>query len=479
MSEGLTLAGRYRLVTKLGQGGMGSVWRAEHLTLGIPVAVKLIDPTIAQSEEALARFRREAQAAAELRSAHVVQIIDYGVENNTPYIAMELLEGESLADRLERVGRLSPGDTATILAQVARALTRAHQQNIIHRDLKPENIYIVGEGEDEVVKVLDFGIAKKLGLGSTSSGVKTHTGAMLGTPYYMSPEQAKGHSSVDHRTDIWSLGIIAYECITGARPFDRETLASLLIAICTEPLPVPSQVASVPVGFDAWFSRVACRDLTERFQTASEAILSLREVCGVSGNTQPLEITASSAITTANQLPEVLGLSSTGEPSAVTIVGANKKRGLRRISLAAGAVAVLAVVGILVGRALSHRDSQNTNASASLNLASSVAAAPSIPPPIALGAASATVSRVEGNAAPSAQVAVLTEASESAAKDPVGKGTQPPADPTNVSKGSTRSDSSKGSVAAAVAGSAGNGKHSAGKGTPRPPPRDYDKSVGF
>jgi eukaryotic-like serine/threonine-protein kinase len=479
MSEGLTLAGRYRLVTKLGQGGMGSVWRAEHLTLGIPVAVKLIDPSIAQSEEALARFRREAQAAAELRSAHVVQIIDYGVENNTPYIAMELLEGESLADRLERVGRLSPAETVALLSQVARALTRAHQQHIIHRDLKPENIYVVREGEDDVVKVLDFGIAKKLGLSSTSSGVKTHTGAMLGTPYYMSPEQAKGHSGVDGRTDIWSLGIIAYECVTGVRPFDRDTLASLLIAICTEPLPVPSQVAPVPVGFDAWFARVACRDLAERFQTANEAILSLREVCGVSGNTQPLEITASSAITTANQLPEVLGLSSTGDPSAVTIGGAKKKRGLRRISLAAGAVAVLAVVGILVGRALSHRDSQNTNASASPNLSSSVAATPSMPPPLALGAASATASKVEGKAAPSVQVAALTQAPENAAKDPAGKGAQPLADRTNVSKGSTRSESSKGSGAAAVAGSGGNGKNSAGKGTTQPPRRDYDKSVGF
>ena len=475
MSEGLTLAGRYRLETKLGQGGMGSVWRAEHLTLGIPVAVKLIDPSIAQSEEALARFRREAQAAAELRSAHVVHIIDYGVENNTPYIAMELLEGESLAQRLERLGRLSPNDTVAVLAQVARALTRAHQQNIIHRDLKPENIFIVVEGDDEVVKVLDFGIAKKLGLSSTSSGVKTHTGAMLGTPYYMSPEQAKGHAGVDHRTDVWSLGIIAYECITGARPFERETLASLLIAICTEPLPVPSQVAAVPIGFDAWFARVASRDLKERFQTANEAISKLREVCGVSGVTQSLEITASPGNTPGHGL-ELVELGSTGDPSAVTING-GKNRGLRRIALIAGALLGLAVSGVLVGRMLINRDRHNTNASASLNLSQSVGAMPSILPPIAANSAARPASPKDENNAllvpePSSEAQV-------AGNGQSGKNSKLAANHTNTAKGTKRSDTPKSNSAPPVAASAANAKSVTGKGTPQPVRRDYDKSVGF
>ena len=362
MAEGLTLAGRYRLISKLGQGGMGSVWRAEHLTLGIPVAVKLIDASIAQSEEALARFRREAQAAAELRSAHVVHIIDYGVENETPYIAMELLEGESLSQRLERVGRLTPADTANILSQVTLALTRAHQQNIIHRELKPDNIFIVLEGEDEVVKVLDFGIAKKLGLGSTSSGVKTHTGAMLGTPYYMSPEQARGQAGVDHRTDIWSLGIIAYECLTGVRPFESETLASLLIAICTESLPIPSQVAAVPRGFDDWFARVASRDLSLRFQSASEAASQLRQVCGIAANAQSLEITASRATIPEPGLDQP-ALGQTGNPSAITIA-VTKRKGLRGATLLAAVVVVLAAAGIFARHALFRRADLSTNASA-------------------------------------------------------------------------------------------------------------------
>jgi serine/threonine protein kinase len=467
MSEGLTLAGRYRLVSKLGQGGMGSVWRAEHLTLGIPVAVKLIDSAIAQSEEALTRFRREAQAAAELRSAHVVHILDYGVDNDTPYIAMELLEGESLADRLERVGRLSPLETATILSQVARALTRAHQQSIIHRDLKPENVFIIQEGEDEVVKVLDFGIAKKLGLGSTSSGVKTHTGAMLGTPYYMSPEQAKGHAGVDHRTDIWSLGIIAYECLTGARPFDRETLASLLIAICTEPLPVPSDIAPVPANFDAWFARAASRDLNIRFQSVNEAIVKLREICGVTGSTQSFEITAAPAVTPERGLAKT-EFAKTGDPSAVTIGGA-KRKGWRGLTLIAGGVLVLAAAGLLASSFLSHHDSQATNASASLAQASSAAMTPSAP-----AASVQAPAKVETATTPSAPVPAVPEPAAASASNQALKAA---ANRAETPKGTKRADASKGT--AHVAASAANAKSLTGKGTPQPVRRDYDKSVGF
>jgi eukaryotic-like serine/threonine-protein kinase len=280
------LAGRYRLISKLGEGGMGSVWRAEHLTLRTQVAIKLIDASIAESSEAVGRFQREAQAAAELRSTHIVQILDYGIDDGTPFIAMELLQGESLSSRLERLGKLSPMSTADVLAQVADALCMAHDIGIVHRDLKPDNIFIVRERNNEVVKVLDFGIAKKVGALSAGSGVKTNTGAMLGTPYYMSPEQALGRTSIDNRTDIWSLGVIAHECLTGQRPFERETLGALLGAICYEPVPTPSQNASVPPGFDEWFARTAARDPDARYSSAEEAALALRTICGLA-NEQP------------------------------------------------------------------------------------------------------------------------------------------------------------------------------------------------
>ena len=272
------LAGKYRLVRKLGQGGMGSVWYADHLALNSPVAIKVVDPEIASHPDALARFMREAQAAASLRSPHVVQIFDYGVDDGVPYIAMELLEGESLAARLERATRLSPEETSSIMMQVGRAVSRAHEANIIHRDLKPDNIFLVRNDEDQVAKVLDFGIAK------TSTGLEvssvTRTGAVLGTPFYMSPEQATGDKSLDHRTDIWAMGVIAYECLLGRRPFAGDTMATIFVGICAAPLPIPSSAGAVPPGFDAWFLRACARDLRERFSSAKEAAHALRAACG-------------------------------------------------------------------------------------------------------------------------------------------------------------------------------------------------------
>jgi len=175
--QGKVLAGRFRLIEMLGQGGMGSVWRAQHLELGTDVAVKLMDPSLATRGEGLARFRREAQAAASLKSPNVVQVFDYGVDGDIPYIAMEMLQGESLAKRIERFRRLTLPATATILSQVARAVGKAHDAGIVHRDLKPENIFLVLDEEVEIAKVLDFGIAKRTGADNFLTGaVQTQPG---------------------------------------------------------------------------------------------------------------------------------------------------------------------------------------------------------------------------------------------------------------------------------------------------------------
>ena len=255
------------------------MWRAEDMTLGAEVAVKLIDAAFADSTEALKRFRREAQAAARIRSTYVVQILDHGIDNGTPFIAMELLKGESLAQRLESVGKLSAEQTGRILGHVGRALAHAHENGIVHRDMKPENIFLVREGEDDVGKVLDFGIARQSGGLADSGGLKTQTGAILGTPYYMSPEQATGQA-VDYLTDIWSFGVIASECLTGGRAFDSESLGGLFHAICMAPLPVPSQLGPVPTGFDDWFAHAVARDKLARFRTIKEAADGLRALCG-------------------------------------------------------------------------------------------------------------------------------------------------------------------------------------------------------
>ncbi|HWA70906.1 MAG TPA: serine/threonine-protein kinase [Polyangiaceae bacterium] len=278
MSEGLVLSGRYRLLSRLGAGGMGSVWRARDLTLDADVAIKLMGAEFVGSGEAVARFRREARAAAAIRSGHVVQILDYGVDGDTPFIAMELLRGDSLADRLARMGPLSAPAAAHLLGHVARALTLAHEHGIVHRDLKPDNIFIVREGDEDVAKVLDFGVARRReGLGD-SSGLQTRAGAILGTPFYMSPEQSGGEP-VDELSDIWAFGVIACECLTGTRPFAGDTLGALFRAVCIADIPRPSSLGAVPEGFDEWFARAAARDKSQRYKTVRQAAEDLKAVC--------------------------------------------------------------------------------------------------------------------------------------------------------------------------------------------------------
>lgn len=278
MSAGRVMGQRYKLIEELGRGGMGSVWRAVDLELDAPAAVKLIEEKLVESPEALTRFKREAKAAASIRSTHVVQILGYGVDGETPYIAMELMKGESLAKSLERSGCLSAEFTLTVLTHVSRALTLAHGRGIVHRDLKPDNIFLVQEADQCIAKVLDFGVARQRGGLADSGGLQTKTGAVLGTPYYMSPEQATA-KPVDHLSDIWSFGVIASECLTGRRPFESDTLGGLFSAICIDPMPVPSQLGPVPSDFDAWFAKAVARDKARRFQTVAQAAEALKLVC--------------------------------------------------------------------------------------------------------------------------------------------------------------------------------------------------------
>lgn len=271
------LASKYCLLYELGRGGMGSVWLAEHLTLRSKVAVKLIDPRLATDPDIRRRFEREARAAAALRSPHVVQVLDFGVDES-PFLVMELLTGETLGARLSRCGSLSAKDAWKVMSHVGRAMVRAHQQGIVHRDLKPDNIFLVEEEPDFFVKVLDFGIAKALEPALPQAATQiTRSGALLGTPLHMSPEQAEG-KAVDARSDLWSMGIVAFECVTGRRPFDGTSLPAILRAICYDPIVVPSHVARVPRGFDQWFARATERNPARRFQTARELIDALETV---------------------------------------------------------------------------------------------------------------------------------------------------------------------------------------------------------
>jgi serine/threonine-protein kinase len=375
---GQVIADRYELVKQLGKGGMGAVWRAQHLGLKSPVAVKLIDHAIANSQDALQRFMREAQAAAALRSPHVVQTFDYGVFEGTPFIAMELLEGESLAQRLERVRALSPEDTARIITHIARAIARAHEAGIVHRDLKPDNVFLIRNEEEEIAKVLDFGIAKAT-TGQLGTASQTRTGAILGTPYYMSPEQAEGNRSIDHRTDLWAMGVIACECVTGRRPFESDALGDLILQICMKPIPKPSTFAKVPQGFDGWFARATSRDLEQRFQSARELAEALRAVVGVERSSRLPSDSDLGASPVGAPPPTRSGV--TMESAGAVARTANETpaaKGTNRALIAGATFGALALAGVVVFAISSSRHTPAPGGSAALPTA--LAPAPEVPP---------------------------------------------------------------------------------------------------
>ncbi|MGC4090427.1 MAG: serine/threonine-protein kinase [Polyangiaceae bacterium] len=276
------IGGKYRLEKQLGRGAMGAVWAATHVTLGQRVAIKVIAPEHAQSPEARARFGIEAKAAARLKSRHVVQVYDDGeTERGLPYIVMEYLEGETLEARLERERGLHLVDAVRITGQVARALARAHARGIVHRDLKPANIFLARNDEDELgwtAKVLDFGIAK---LDEQRDKSTTKTGAVLGTPLFMSPEQVRGASKVDLRSDLYSLGMCFFNMLTGHYAFDGESFGDILVQICTEPLPKLKAFApAVPDSVVSWFERCCAREADQRFQSADELLEALQTAIG-------------------------------------------------------------------------------------------------------------------------------------------------------------------------------------------------------
>jgi serine/threonine protein kinase len=283
VAAGSILGGKYRLISEIGRGGMGSVWRAEHLAWEAPVALKIMNRDITARPEAVARFEREVRLAAGLRSPHVVQVLDHGLDEatRTPYIAMELLEGESLARRIKRLGSLSPVETFRVCSQLVRALTRAHAAGIVHRDLKPDNVFIVRNEEESITKVLDFGVAKWTAPDISESGL-TRPGSVVGTPYYMSPEQIQGSREIDHRADLWALAAIACECLTGRRPFEARDFAQLAVMLLgNQGRSLPSSLGPVPGGFDAWFLRATDPDISRRFQTAREMAQTLAPICDV------------------------------------------------------------------------------------------------------------------------------------------------------------------------------------------------------
>ena len=364
------VGGRYVLEAPIGRGGMGEVWRAEHVALRAPVAIKFLQGASAESESSRRRFLTEARVTASLKSRHAVQVFDYGVtEDGVPYLVMELLEGETLERRIARQGRLPVALTAALLQKAARALERAHALGIVHRDFKPENIMLVADDEEggEAVKVVDFGIAKLIGgLDDPRSGAHNLTGPRagrspssfsvtstgVGTPFYMAPEQVHGTASLGPAVDIWAFGVVAYECLTGKKPFEGDTVGKLLLRVLSAEPPTPaSSHAPVPAAFDAWF-RVACaRRPADRFrdvQTAAAALVLALEA--------PLSTPRSPAVSVDPPAPKlapgdalISRLAAPDAPPVPPDAGARSPRDLPVLAIAVILAALAIALGVRAG----------------------------------------------------------------------------------------------------------------------------------
>jgi serine/threonine-protein kinase len=277
LAQGTLLEGKYRIERLLGAGGMGSVWVAEHTLLQRLVAIKILDTTSTTKDpSAVQRFLREAQTAARIRHDHIVDVLDVGrFDDGTPFLVMELLEGETLTSRIRGRQRLSQGEAADLVDQLLAGLGAAHDAGVIHRDIKPDNCFLARKAGRDHVKLLDFGISKVAG--DPREMRMTRTGVVMGTPYYMAPEQARGGKQLDQRCDLYAVGAILYECVTGRVPFEAENVNELLFKIVLENAPLPRALApELEPAFESLILQAMAREPDARFQSAA----AFREALG-------------------------------------------------------------------------------------------------------------------------------------------------------------------------------------------------------
>jgi len=274
LHEGDLVQGKYRVIRIIGEGGMGAVFEGENLRINRRVAIKVLHAALATNKEVVQRFEREAQAAGRIGNDHILEVLDLGdLPDGDFFMVMEFLEGEPLSDRIRRLGRMTPEQVAPLMTQVLTGLQAAHTAGIIHRDLKPDNIFVLREkaGQKDFVKIIDFGISKFQPLGGEMK--MTRTGSVMGTPYYMSPEQASGSSEADHRSDVYAVGVMMYEAVTGKVPFEASTFNQLLFKIVLDEVPKPEMfVPDLDPGFASLIHKAMARDKEARFQDC----LSLR-----------------------------------------------------------------------------------------------------------------------------------------------------------------------------------------------------------
>ena len=388
-APGDVLAGKYRVERLIGRGGMGAVFAAQHMLLNQRVAVKLLLGELVSSQEATARFMNEARAAAKIQGDHVARVLDIGqLPTGTPYMVLEYLEGSDLAGILHQRGVLSVPEVADYALQALDALAQAHAAGIVHRDLKPANLFLAKRHDgSSVVKVLDFGISKNLApLTGTPQGM-TQTRALLGSPEYMSPEQLRTPRGVDARTDIWSMGVILYELLTGRMPFAGEALGELFLQIMEgTPPPARSVRPDIPAALDAAITRCLSRDPSARFQNVKELADVLRVFASDQMRAMLAARQSSPGVATAGALAAtqpMLSSANTAAPWANTGGGTDDgagrldgKRG-RVVGIVAASVLAL-MVGVIGASVLMRRAMHPDPPAAGIGLAIDSAPTPAL-----------------------------------------------------------------------------------------------------
>jgi len=385
--------GNYIVRDKIGEGGMGVVFRAEHPHINRRVAIKVLHPGADRNPEVVHRFFNEARAATEIRNEHIVEVLDFGtLPEGMPYLVMEWLDGESLGGLLRSTKKLPLARAALIMSGIARALRAAHAKGVVHRDLKPDNVFLVRrDGEPDLVKVLDFGIAKLLATGTPAS-YQTQTGAIIGTPAYMSPEQCRGAKEIDYRTDVYALGVIGYQMLTGHLPFAAEALGELLLKHLTEtPAPADSLEPSVPAPVSQILARALEKEPEKRpsldeIMFTMEAVVAADGAPSLSGSTITAALSARFA-----SMPQATGQATPPGPhttlgASASEVGLEKKLAPRKRT---GPIIAVAAAGVLLaagGLVFVIRSPRQHVPRAQLPVAPPPVTTPGPPPPVVVAA---------------------------------------------------------------------------------------------
>jgi eukaryotic-like serine/threonine-protein kinase len=419
---GQLLDNKYKIVRLLGEGGMGAVYEGENVRIHHRVAIKVLHPNVAADSGARERFEREAQAAGHIGSEHIVEVFDLGeLPSGARYMVMEFLAGEPLSGRVEKLGRLTPAMMAPLMLQLLEGLGAAHVAGIIHRDLKPENVFLQrAKGGLDFVKIVDFGVSKFNQLSGGSAMSMTRTGAVVGTPYYMSPEQVKGAKTIDHRTDLYSAGVVLFECITGQLPFQADSFNELMFKIALEPPLDPEK--AVP-GLDPAFAKIlrksTAREAADRYQTCEEFAQAIAEWMqaanvsmpqmhttgpnfSISGTGDPRPGAPTPGTGTASFIAPVAGAVALEKTTASVVINP-EPRPQRRAGGAIVAAVVVALVAATVGIVVVRKGPAATPPAAATQAA--VAPEPLLPSQSAAATAAPAAAPLAPAAAPVAETA--------------------------------------------------------------------------